>query len=56
MTPAELRPYVEVFGGAEKFARVLDVSTRTVNYWLAGRHHIRPPIAKLIQSLKPSDN
>ncbi len=56
MNPEELEPIVRAWGGVEKFARVLDVSNRTVSYWLAGTHPIRPPIAKLIRSLKPKRN
>ncbi len=51
MTPAELRPIVEASGGVEKFARILDVSNRTVSYWLAGTHKIKPPIATLIKQM-----
>ena len=50
MTPDELRPIVKAWGGAEKLARVLDVSTRTVSYWLAGRP-VSPPVAALIRML-----
>lgn len=50
MTPAELKPIVKAWGGSEKFARVLDVSKRTVDYWLAGRP-ISPPVARLIRML-----
>jgi DNA-binding transcriptional regulator YiaG len=53
MTPDELRPIVTAWGGVEKFARVLDVSNRTVSYWLAGKRKISSPVAKLIRSLKP---
>lgn len=53
MTPQELRPIVDAWGGVEKFARILDVSNRTVSYWLAGTHKIKPPIATLIRSLEP---
>lgn len=53
MTPDELRPIIEAWGGVEKFARILDVSNRTVSYWLAGKHTIKPPIAKLIWQLQP---
>lgn len=51
MKPAELRPIVETWGGVEKFARILEVSNRTVSYWLAGKHKIKPPIAMLIRQL-----
>ena len=51
MTPAELEPIVRARGGVEKFARILDVSNRTVSYWLAGTHKIKPPIATLIRQL-----
>ena len=53
MTPEELKPIVDAWGGVEKFARMLDVSNRTVSYWLAGTHKIKPPVAMLIRSLKP---
>lgn len=53
MTPEELKPIVEAWGGPEKFAKLLDVKPRTVNSWLRGERGIKPPIVKLIQSLKP---
>jgi DNA-binding transcriptional regulator YdaS (Cro superfamily) len=53
MTPAELKPIVKAWGGVERLAREIGMSNRTVNYWLVGRHHIKPPIAMLIRSLKP---
>jgi DNA-binding transcriptional regulator YiaG len=52
MTPTELRTYVEAWQGVEKFARELDVSNRTVSYWLAGKRKIRPSMAKAIRTLK----
>ena len=55
MPPTELEPIVRSWGGVEKFARMLGVSNRTVSYWLAGTHPIKPPIATLIRSLKPKD-
>jgi len=51
LTPQELKSIVNAWGGAEKFARTLDVSTRTVNYWLAGTHRVSPPVSALIRSL-----
>ena len=51
MTPEELSPIVKAWGGAEKFARLLNVTTRTVNYWLSGRSRISGPVAQLIRLL-----
>lgn len=53
MTPEELKPIVEAWGGPEKFARLIDVKERTVKAWLYGERGIKPPVAKLIRSLKP---
>lgn len=53
MTPEELKPIVESWGGIEKFARLIDAKERTVKSWLYGERRIQPPIAKLIRSLKP---
>ncbi len=53
MTPAELKPIVEAWGGIEKFAKLIDAEERTVKSWLYGERNIKPPIAKLIRSLKP---
>lgn len=44
MTPADLRRYGEALYGPRwqtSLARALDVSDRTMRYWLAGRH--QPP-------------
>ena len=51
MTPAELRPIVWAWGGPEKFARLLGVSTRTVGYWLAGQKRVSAPVSQLIRLL-----
>lgn len=53
MTPEELKPIVEAWGGPETFAKLLDVRPRTVESWLRGERGIKPPVAKLILSLKP---
>ena len=53
LTPVELKPIVEAWGGSEKFAKIIDAKERTVNSWLYGERNIKPPIAKLIRSLKP---
>jgi DNA-binding transcriptional regulator YiaG len=53
LTPAELKPIVEAWGGPEKFAKLIDAKERTVKAWLYGERNIKPPIAKLIRSLKP---
>lgn len=53
MTPTELKPIVEAWGGAEKFATLLGVKTRIVYYWLAGDRKMSEPTAKLIKTLKP---
>ena len=53
MTPEELKPIVAAWGGSENFAKVLDVKPRTVDSWLRGERGIKPPVAKLIRSLKP---
>lgn len=53
MTPEELKLIVEAWGGIEKFAKLIDAKERTVKAWLYGERNIKPPIAKLIRSLKP---
>lgn len=55
ISPAELKPIVEAWGGTEKFAKIIDVKERTVMSWLYGERNIKPPIAKLIRSLKPPE-
>ena len=52
MTPEELKPIVAAWGGPEKFAKLLDVKPRTVESWIRGERGIKPPVAKLIRSLK----
>jgi DNA-binding transcriptional regulator YdaS (Cro superfamily) len=53
MTPAELKPIVEAWGGPDKLAAILGVKPRIVYYWLAGKRNMSEPTAKLIRSLKP---
>jgi DNA-binding transcriptional regulator YiaG len=53
MTPAELKPIVDAWGGPEKFAAILGVGQRIVYYWLDGKRNMSEPTAKLIRSLKP---
>ncbi len=53
LTPEELKPIVEAWGGPKKFAAIIDAKERTVKAWLYGERNIKPPIAKLIRSLKP---
>lgn len=53
LLPDELRPIVDAWGGPEKFAGIIHAKERTVNSWLYGERKIKPPIAKLIRSLKP---
>jgi DNA-binding transcriptional regulator YdaS (Cro superfamily) len=52
MTPAELKPIVETWGGPERFATILGVGPRVVYYWLEGKRNMSAPTAKLIRSLK----
>jgi DNA-binding transcriptional regulator YiaG len=52
MTPEELTPIVEAWGGVEKFAALLHVEPRTVERWLDGTRGIKPPVAKLIRVLE----
>ena len=54
MTPEELKPIVKAWGGTEKFARLLGVSTRTVSYWLAGKKRVSNPVSQLIRLLYTS--
>lgn len=53
LTIRELTEIVDAWGGPEKFARIIDAKKRTVESWLYGERNIKPPIAKLIRSLKP---
>ena len=53
ITIQEIKSVAVAWGGTEKFARVLGVSTRTVSYWLAGRNSPSVPVTKLIRSLTP---
>lgn len=55
MSPAEIREIGERLYGPRwqsKLARALGVSTRSVRYWLSGKHRIREPMAKLIRLLQ----
>lgn len=52
ISPAELKPIVDAWGGPEKFAAIIDAKERTVKAWLYGERKIKPPIAKLIRSLE----
>lgn len=53
MTPDELKPIVEAWGGIDKFAALIDAKPRTVKAWIYGERNIQPPIAKLIRNLRP---
>jgi DNA-binding transcriptional regulator YiaG len=57
MDPAEIHAIVNRHGGTTKFAAKLKVSTRIVQYWLAGERRIRPVIEDRIRELpNPSTN
>lgn len=56
MNIAELQTIIARHGGTTKFAAKLKVSTRIVQYWLAGERQIRPVIEDRIRSLKPPRN
>ncbi len=51
MTPSELKPIVDAYGGPEEFAPLLGVKPRIVYYWLAGKRNMSEPTAKLIRKL-----
>ena len=51
MKTQELRSIVTRHGGTTKFAAKLKVSTRIVQYWLAGERRIRPVIEDRIREL-----
>lgn len=54
MTPEELRELGEKLYGSKwqtPLAREVYVTTRSVRYWLAGKHEIKPLIAEKIRGL-----
>jgi DNA-binding transcriptional regulator YiaG len=57
MTPADLRRYGEALYGPRwqsELARALDVSGRTVRYWLAGTHPIPDGVQSEIRRIVSS--
>ncbi|MHC5536701.1 GIY-YIG nuclease family protein [Singulisphaera rosea] len=53
IAPTELKPIVAAWGSPEKFAAMLEVSPRSVYYWLAGTRCISKPKSRLIRMLTP---
>lgn len=53
LTPSELKPIIDAWGGPEKFAAMLEVGPRIVYYWLAGKKRISKPMSRLIRMLTP---
>jgi hypothetical protein len=51
MTPSELKPIIEAWGGTEAFAKLIHTKERTVKAWLYGERMMKPNVAMLIRSL-----
>lgn len=53
MTPTELKPIIDAWGGTEAFAKLIRTKERTVRAWLYGERTMKPNVAMLIRSLTP---
>jgi len=51
MTPSELKPIIEAWGGMESFAKLIHTKERTVKAWLYGERTMKPNVAMFIRSL-----